>query len=91
MTRQQTVKAARQALVSSIVDAAHIRGEAQWTNGYRCGKMEDDEWFREEMWRWGMCEKADNKVTRAISAYARAVRREERQRHDKERASGSTD
>lgn len=66
----------------SVIERAHVaRGEAQWTDGYRAAtsryldnKQEEDRLYAKEFAQWREYDKAEARVSRAIAAYARAIR-----------------
>lgn len=73
------------AILRRVIDEACIaRGEAQWTNGYRAGRMgaetaaEDTRLYQKEITQFRFCAIVEKKAERAMAAYALAVRRASR-------------
>ena len=76
-----TERKARQALLAAMDRACIARGQAQWTNGYRAGRGtcsrdydEDGRLFNKEQAQFKLCDVLERQVSRAIAAYALAVR-----------------
>lgn len=80
------VRQSRDRLWAAIERAFVARAEAQWTNGYRCGrgsvgpesraesKQEDERLYRKEYDQWKSYALAEERVQVAINAFARAHR-----------------
>lgn len=76
---RKAVQAAKQTLRAAIWMAAMARGEAQFTNGYRCGKQdESSELYAKEMRQWEVVGEKEGEMQRAIDALVKAVRAEGR-------------
>lgn len=83
LTGWATVARAKLRLRRAIDAACCARGEAQWTNGYRCGAFksavsgskEVEQLYEREMSRFKDCGKAEAAVEAAIKEYARIIRK----------------
>lgn len=82
MNARQTARQARKKLLDSLARFAAVRGDAQWKNGYRCGKglaweksAEGQAVHHGENEAWRRASEAHKQVERALTAYARAIRR----------------
>jgi hypothetical protein len=61
-------------LIKAIQEFAEAQGEAQWTNGYRCGRPEREaELVAKEFAQWGRCCKLEAVMLSRLDAYARAI------------------
>ncbi len=71
------LRKARERLRQAVDVTCIARGEAQWTHGYRVGsgKGDDPTLYDKEQAQWAACDRVEKKLERAITAYARAVRR----------------
>ena len=73
---------ARRALMEAIQRYACWQGEAQWKNGYRCGKqgqlsVEDDaRYYQLERDLWARVSQDEARVKRAVTTYARTLRKQ---------------
>lgn len=73
--RFDDVERASLALRKAIIKHRMVLGDAEWTNGYRCGKPEEEERLRpKEMAQWKIVQAKENAVDRAFYRLIRAVK-----------------
>ena len=76
---RDVVKEAWDNLRESIDRACIARGEAQWTNGYRCGmnhsvdQLKAEQLYQKERRQFQVCEKAEAWAELQVAAYRRVV------------------
>ena len=77
---QKAIRTAREALLRASDRTSIARGELLWTEGYRCGSKsegaENERLMQKQKRQHEACEHAEQALTRAVAAYARAIRRQ---------------